>query len=323
MPLLSLSLSELLAQSNSSELHSARRENHDALHWRSRHYFGYSREMAAKPLITPQPYNGSTNWTDWSDRFESIAEINDWDAAAKKKWVRVSLTGRAATAYKRLPDDTRGDFGQTMKALKKRFEPESKQSLYMAELNSKKKRTSEDWAAFGEDLRVLAEKAYPDLEPAAQERLALNQFLDRIDDGQLAFAVRQKQPKTVDDAVQATLKLQSYLPTTKVTPPQDIVAGLTAEESDEDELTDVIAAAPAGRTDRFGQLLDRLDRMETDIKSLKKQSGQQRDGDYRRQKSASTQGPIVCLKCGREGHFARGCAARRTEHQGNERPSQQ
>lgn len=39
----------------------------------------------------------------------------------------------------------------------------------------------------------------------------LNQYLDRIDDHQLSFAVRQKQPKTVDDAVQATLELQSYL----------------------------------------------------------------------------------------------------------------
>ena len=248
-------------------------------------------------------------------------EINDWDAAAKKKWVRLSLTGRAATAYKRLPDATRGDFAQTMAALKKRFEPASKQSLYMAELNSKKKRTSEDLAAFGEELRVLAEKAYPDLEAAAQERLALNQYFERIDDGQLAFAVRQKQPKTVDDAVQATLELQSYLPTPKVVHPQDIVAGLDADESSEDEHTDVIAAATARKSNRFGQLLDRLDRMEADIKSLKKQSGQQRDGDYRRQKSASTQGPIVCLKCGKEGHFARGCAARRTEHQGNGRPS--
>ena len=66
--------------------------------------------MAAKPLITPQPFNGLTNWTDWSDRFQSIAEINEWDAAAKKKWVRVSLTGRAATAYKRLSAETKRDY---------------------------------------------------------------------------------------------------------------------------------------------------------------------------------------------------------------------
>lgn len=87
--------------------------------------------MATKPLITTQPFNGTTNWTDWSDRFDSIAEINGWDAATKCKWIRVSLVGRAATAYKRLSEVVRADFTATMGALKKRFEPESKQNVYM------------------------------------------------------------------------------------------------------------------------------------------------------------------------------------------------
>ena len=42
------------------------------------------------------------------------------------------------------------------------------------------KQKGEGWAEFGEDLKTLAEKAYPDLEDAAKERFALNQYLTEL-----------------------------------------------------------------------------------------------------------------------------------------------
>ena len=78
----------------------------------------------------------------------------------------------------------------------------------MAELQAKRKKRTEDWAAFAEDLRTLAEKAYPSLEVAAQELLVLNHFLGQLDDPQLALGVRQRTPTTVDAAVAATLEIR-------------------------------------------------------------------------------------------------------------------
>ena len=214
-----------------------------------------------------QPFNGLT---DWSDRFESISEINGWDEASKKLWVRVSMTGWAATAYKRLTAETRATHEATTKALKKRFEPDSKQNVYMAELNS---RTSEDWATFGKDLRTLAEKAYPDLEGEAQELLAL---LQCIEDPQLAFVVRQKQPETVDEAVQATLELHLYLPRPKAAVPHDLVNAISTEDSDNKGRSEVVAATTVPKK---GNNFEMLKRMEADIKSLKQ--SQAPEGGFR------------------------------------------
>ena len=61
----------------------------------------------------------------------------------------------------------------------------------MAEMQTRSRRRKEDWAVFGEELKRLADKAYPDLQEEARERLALNQYLSRLDDPQLAFSVRQ------------------------------------------------------------------------------------------------------------------------------------
>ena len=86
------------------------------------------------------------------------------------------LTGKAQTAFRRLPDDVKADYGTCVEALQRRFNPDSKRQLYMVELNARTKRRDEDWAAFGDAVRVLADKAYPELAENARERLALNQF---------------------------------------------------------------------------------------------------------------------------------------------------
>ena len=111
----------------------------------------------------------------------------------------------------RLPENTRKDYGECVKALKRRFFPDSKKELYVAELHTRAKRDDEDWASFCDALRVLSDKAYADLEERARERLALNEFLSQIENPQVAFGVKQKRPQNVEEAVTATIELESYL----------------------------------------------------------------------------------------------------------------
>ena len=84
--------------------------------------------------------------------------VCEWDDEAKLKLLRVRLTGRAGTVFRRLPEVTRNNFQEAIEALRKRFEPESKKELYMAELQTQMKRRNEDWSLFGDDLKQLADK---------------------------------------------------------------------------------------------------------------------------------------------------------------------
>ena len=63
---------------------------------------------------------------------------------------------------------------------------------------------------------MLADKAYPDLGDKAKEQIALNHYLGQIEQTQVAFSVKQKRPKTLDEAVSATLEMESYLRTQTV-----------------------------------------------------------------------------------------------------------
>ena len=90
----------------------------------------------------------------------------------------------------------------------------------------------------------MTDKAFPELEDKARERLALTSYLNQLDYPQVAFGVKQRQQDTLDKAVTATLEMESYI-TMKMIPTQ--VGNVDASEdttvavvSPQDKLTALI-----------------------------------------------------------------------------------
>ena len=173
---------------------------------------GEAERATTRPLVLPETYDGSGSWDEWTFHFDNVADVNGWDDAQKLRWLRVRLTGRAQKALRRLPDATAVSYGATREALRARFEPDSRYTRYQAEFQLRRKKAGEGWADFADDLRSLADKAYPTLQEEARERLAINAYLAQLPQSQVSFSVRQKQPSTLDEAVAATLEMESYLP---------------------------------------------------------------------------------------------------------------
>ena len=243
-----------------------------------------------RPLITPEQFTGIGSFQDWVDHFEGVA-ANDWNEDAKLLWMRVRLVGRAQTAYGRLPDTAKASYTALKKALKERFEPDSRRELYLSEFSARKRRPGEGWAEYADELRVLADKAFPELEERARERLALNQYLGQLDNPQVAFNVKQKRPASLVDAVGSTLEMESYLlPRT----------GQVAQVGVEPE--PIIAAVQSKQDSIMGMLQNVMERLDKLEKQAFPKAG------YPEMLSRSN--PVVCHKCGQEGHFARGCASR-------------
>eukprot|EP00731_Ephydatia_muelleri_P014897 Em0008g617a len=214
--------------------------------------------------MTPEPFDGeTTGWLEWMDHFESVAAVNKWVSGEDRlKWLRVRLTGKAQTAFRRLPDDVKADYGTCAEALQRRFNPDSKRQLYMVELNARTKRRDEDWAAFGDAVRVLADKAYPELAENARERLALNQFLEQIENSQVAFSVKQKRPRNVEEAAAAVIELESYLRSTGK--PSRVNAVSSQEQVLEPETHHTVPAEPVSAVTSQ----DRRDSLTATMKSL-------------------------------------------------------
>ena len=92
-------------------------------------------------LLLLEVFSGeSQNWTEWAEHFESVVTVNKWDSDDDKlKWLKVRLTGKARTAFQKLPADIRNTYGECVKVLKLRFEPDSKKQLYVAELHTRER----------------------------------------------------------------------------------------------------------------------------------------------------------------------------------------
>ena len=114
-------------------------------------------------------------------------------------------------AYNHLAHKTQGNYSATKAALLERFEPPSKHQLYKVEFESRRKQGKESWADFGDELLVLASKAFPSLQDEAREELALSKYLDQLSNLQVSFGVKQRRPKTINEAVSSTIELESYL----------------------------------------------------------------------------------------------------------------
>ena len=249
---------------------------------------------------TIEVFTGEKNWDEWIDHFDRVAVVNGWDGEAKLKWLRVRLTGRAATTFRRLPEATRADFSAATNALQKRFEPESKKELYMAEMQTRSLNTTEDWAVFGEELKRLADKAYPDLQEEARERLALNQYLARLEHphARLAFSVRQNKPMCVDEAVRITLEMETYLQASKSAMPVQIAH---VDETEEEQAAAVTAVASTKWEDPLQMILRRMEKLEANLKSVHQQ-GPPRSKS--RGPNRSRPKTTICWNCRGEGHIA-------------------
>ena len=270
-----------------------------------------------RPLVLPELYTGLGDFLQWIDHFENVAAVNDWNDEAKLLWLKARLAGRAHTAFKRFAVTTYSD---AVEALRKRFEPESKRELHNVEFQTRRKDKKEGWADFAEDLRTLADKAYPDLPVEARDRLSLNRYLDQIEDTQMNFGVKQSRPTNLDEAVTTTLQLESYRYPTSMK-----VSQVTSDERHSTQPEVMVGGVGGGSeplpvSSMLQAILTRLEKLEkTNSAPDHRQQG---GGDTRANKPQVKRGnrgdhdqPVICYRCGKHGHYARGCAESRTGNQ--------
>ena len=70
--------------------------------------------VGTKPVVLPELFTGEGDFVEWLDHFENVAAINSWDAERKLLWLKVRLTGRAQTAFKRLSSDVRASYSESV-----------------------------------------------------------------------------------------------------------------------------------------------------------------------------------------------------------------
>ena len=235
--------------------------------------------------MKPREFNGTTPWREYRSYFERLCRLNGWEEE-KLDCLFVQLTGSAAEYVEGLDPLQISTYEQLCQALEDRYGASRVAAIYTAELNARKRKEGESLQALAQDIRRLADYAYPDTVGRGMERFTIEKFINAIPQKKLREGISLSRPRTLEEATEVALEVEAFQVTEK---------GRTSEERDEvqhlyavgkeEDLTDstqkeILQALTA--------LKERMDKMEKG-----NQRGPRRD--------------VECYNCGKKGHIARNC----------------
>lgn len=130
--------------------------------------------------ISPDTYSGDDDWEQYISHFEDCAELGKWTEKEKVLTLAAKLKGQARVFYTSLPVSDKRSYRLLVARLEQRFGSARQQSRWISRLQSRVRKPGESTAALGDDLLLMAQKAYANLDSDAQEMLALQQFYKTV-----------------------------------------------------------------------------------------------------------------------------------------------
>ena len=145
---------------------------------------------------------------------------------------------------------------------------------------------------------MLARKAFPNLQADAREQLTLTSYLAQIDSTQVRFSVKQTHPKTLDEAVAATLEMESYLLRTSR------IGQVNLDREETTTCTSAVAGVQSSMQETMMEMLARLQKLETGNGPLSHQGdgnqlptrGPEKNYRYSKPQNDNPRYTMVCLK---------------------------
>ena len=235
--------------------------------------------------LKPEPYNGTDDWEEYLSHFQLCSELGRWTEYDRMLALASSLRGPARTFYISLSEEEKVSYRSLVEQLGKRFGSTRQQNRWLSRLESRRRKTDETIASLGDDLRQMAQGAYPYLDTQAQELLALNQLYKSIS---LEMKCRciDRNCNSIEQAV-------------------DIIERYEAILGDRQDrmMTNVTNENRTTTDDRIQKTL--RDIVET-LEGLKRQQ-QPRPDFHRGSGGQQRHQPLRCFNCGSTEHLIRNC----------------
>ena len=162
-----------------------------------------------RPLIKPERYDGSEDWSTYIQHFEWCADLNGWTDQEKAKFLTVSVTGTARQVLAGVSRDRLAEYRTVVQILKARFDPIGRMELHRIQLKNRVRQQGESLSTLADDVRRLVDKVFQDIPSEARDKLARDCFIDALTDGEMRTRILQMRTTSIQEAMEAAIELEA------------------------------------------------------------------------------------------------------------------
>jgi transposase InsO family protein len=158
-------------------------------------------------FIKLEKYDGSSPLETFLVHLNTCSGYNGWNEDEKLAQLKAALRGPAAQVL--LSDKSTLTFENVVSDLKDNFGTDGMEAQFESQLRLRRRRKGEDLRSLYQDIHRLILQAYPNSKGRLRDKLAMEAFIDGLNDSDLALKVRNLCPNDLQSAYKTALMLES------------------------------------------------------------------------------------------------------------------
>ena len=151
-------------------------------------------------------YDGSIPWRVFEVKLLHLAQRYHWDNDTKLAKLVESLEGKALTFFSKLPHNVQCNFEVVRKKMNNRFIPQEPAITVRKNLQTIRQNSEQALEEWAERCQQCAYDAWGEISEDVAELAAVQAFLGGVLETEAAFSVMEKDPQTVDRALELLKK---------------------------------------------------------------------------------------------------------------------
>jgi predicted aspartyl protease len=183
--------------------------------------------VSNRQLMRPMKFDGTGSFETFIAHFRNCSEHNKWTKSEQLSWLKCSLIKNAGQVLWDLNPESTNTFQKLVDVLANRFGGVKQTDKHRMELKYRKRKPNEALTDLHQDISRLMALAHPQLPSSSRDTIAVDYFIDSLNDADFALKVRERSPSSLDDALRVSLQLEAWIRDTNRSKTDDHTGGKT------------------------------------------------------------------------------------------------